>query len=205
MFSALRRRLHVSPTAVIATLALVFALTGGAYAASGRVLITSTKQIKPSVLEATDRQSRSRRPRWCGGRCRSRRSRRSGRSGRCARAQRRTGRARGEWHQRKRRERWYDRLHLDPPGRQDRAGHLGRHGTHHQPRVVLRRIHRRPDLPQHPPAAAVPATLVAPGTPEGSDPKDAPERSNTRGPNRVISASSRVLKRTWMRPAAEPA
>jgi hypothetical protein len=34
---------------VIATLAMVFAMTGGAYAAS-KILITSTKQIKPSVL-----------------------------------------------------------------------------------------------------------------------------------------------------------
>jgi hypothetical protein len=36
---------------VIATLALVFAMTGGAYAAK-RYLITSTKQISPSVLKA---------------------------------------------------------------------------------------------------------------------------------------------------------
>lgn len=49
MFSAIRRRLHVSPATVIASLALVFAMAGGAYAA-GRYVITSTKQIKPSVL-----------------------------------------------------------------------------------------------------------------------------------------------------------
>jgi hypothetical protein len=34
---------------IAATLALVFAMSGGAYAAS-RVLITSTKQISPKVL-----------------------------------------------------------------------------------------------------------------------------------------------------------
>jgi hypothetical protein len=51
MFSALRNRLHVSPTTVIATLALVFAMTGGAYAAK-KYLITSTKQISPSVLKS---------------------------------------------------------------------------------------------------------------------------------------------------------
>jgi hypothetical protein len=50
MFSALRKRLRVSPTTVIATLALVFAMTGGAYAAK-KYLITSTKQISPSVLK----------------------------------------------------------------------------------------------------------------------------------------------------------
>jgi hypothetical protein len=51
MFSAMRRRLHLSPATVIAGLALVFAMTGGAYAAK-KYLITSTKQISPSVLKA---------------------------------------------------------------------------------------------------------------------------------------------------------
>jgi hypothetical protein len=51
MFSALRKRFHVTPATVIATLALVFAMTGGAYAAS-KYLITSTKQISPKVLKA---------------------------------------------------------------------------------------------------------------------------------------------------------
>jgi hypothetical protein len=48
MLSATRKR--VTYANVAATLALLFAMTGGAYAAS-RVLITSTKQIKPSVLK----------------------------------------------------------------------------------------------------------------------------------------------------------
>jgi hypothetical protein len=47
----LRKRIHVSPATAIATLALVFAMTGGAYAA-GKYLITSTKQISPKVLKA---------------------------------------------------------------------------------------------------------------------------------------------------------
>ena len=47
MFSSLRRR--ITPSTVIATVALLFAMSGGAYAA-GKYLITSTKQIKPSVL-----------------------------------------------------------------------------------------------------------------------------------------------------------
>ena len=51
MFSAIRRRIHFSPATVIATLALVFAMTGGAYAAS-KFLITSTKQISPKVLKS---------------------------------------------------------------------------------------------------------------------------------------------------------
>ena len=50
MFSAIRRRMHLSPATVIAGLALVFAMTGGAYAAK-KYLITSTKQISPSVLK----------------------------------------------------------------------------------------------------------------------------------------------------------
>jgi hypothetical protein len=47
----LRRRIHVSPATAIATIALVFAMTGGAYAAK-HYLITSTKQISPKVLKA---------------------------------------------------------------------------------------------------------------------------------------------------------
>jgi hypothetical protein len=43
--------LRVSPATVIAGLALVFAMTGGAYAAK-KYLITSTKQISPSVLKS---------------------------------------------------------------------------------------------------------------------------------------------------------
>ena len=51
MFSALRKRMRFSPATVIAGLALVFAMTGGAYAAK-KYLITSTKQISPSVLKS---------------------------------------------------------------------------------------------------------------------------------------------------------
>lgn len=51
MFSAIRSRMHLSPTAAVATLALVFAMSGGAYAAS-RYVITSTKQISPKVLKS---------------------------------------------------------------------------------------------------------------------------------------------------------
>jgi hypothetical protein len=51
MFSALRKRMHLNPATAIATLALVFAMTGGAYAAS-KYLITSTKQISPKVLKS---------------------------------------------------------------------------------------------------------------------------------------------------------
>lgn len=45
------RRFRPTPSAVIATLALLFAMGGGAYAAK-KYLITSTKQISPSVLKA---------------------------------------------------------------------------------------------------------------------------------------------------------
>ncbi len=48
MFSVMRKRLTYANVAM--TLALVFAMSGGAYAAS-KILITSTKQIKPSVLK----------------------------------------------------------------------------------------------------------------------------------------------------------
>jgi hypothetical protein len=47
MFTRLRPRFTYANVTV--TLALVFAMTGGAYAAS-KFIITSTKQIKPSVL-----------------------------------------------------------------------------------------------------------------------------------------------------------
>ena len=49
MLKALRKRMTYANIAL--TLALVFAMTGGAYAAK-KYLITSTKQISPSVLKA---------------------------------------------------------------------------------------------------------------------------------------------------------
>jgi hypothetical protein len=49
MFSAIRR--HLSYANVVATLALVFAMSGGALAAK-HYLINSTKQINPRVLKA---------------------------------------------------------------------------------------------------------------------------------------------------------
>jgi hypothetical protein len=49
MLKAIRRRCNA--TGVVAVLALVLAMSGGAFAA-GRYLITSTKQIKPSVLKS---------------------------------------------------------------------------------------------------------------------------------------------------------
>ena len=49
MFSAIRKRFTYANVAM--TLALVFAMTGGAYAAK-HYLITSTKQISPKVLKA---------------------------------------------------------------------------------------------------------------------------------------------------------
>lgn len=49
MFQVIRRR--VNATSLVAVLALVFAMGGGAYAAS-RYVITSTKQISPKVLKA---------------------------------------------------------------------------------------------------------------------------------------------------------
>ena len=47
MLSAIRHR--ITPATVLATVALIFAMSGGAYAAS-HFLITKTSQIKPSVL-----------------------------------------------------------------------------------------------------------------------------------------------------------
>jgi hypothetical protein len=49
MFSRIRRR--IAHPNVVVTLALVLAMSGGAYAAS-RYIITSTKQISPKVLKA---------------------------------------------------------------------------------------------------------------------------------------------------------
>jgi hypothetical protein len=49
MFHTIRTRINA--TTVVAVLALVFAMTGGAYAAK-KYLITSTKQISPSVLKS---------------------------------------------------------------------------------------------------------------------------------------------------------
>jgi hypothetical protein len=51
MFQKLRKRIQITPATIIASLALVFAMTGGAYAA-GRYVITSTKQISPKVLKS---------------------------------------------------------------------------------------------------------------------------------------------------------
>jgi len=46
-----RLRSHITPSTIIATFALLFAMSGGAYAAS-HYLITSTKQISPKVLKS---------------------------------------------------------------------------------------------------------------------------------------------------------
>jgi hypothetical protein len=54
MFKGIReqiRRRHNATTGVMAVVALVFAMSGGAYAAN-KYLITSTKQISPKVLKA---------------------------------------------------------------------------------------------------------------------------------------------------------
>jgi hypothetical protein len=44
-----RFKRHVTPSMVLGVVALVFAMTGGAYAV-GKYVITSKKQMKPSVL-----------------------------------------------------------------------------------------------------------------------------------------------------------
>lgn len=49
MLHAIRR--HLNATSIVAVIALIFAMTGGAYAAK-KYLITSTKQISPKVLTA---------------------------------------------------------------------------------------------------------------------------------------------------------
>jgi len=48
MLQAMRR--HINATTIVAVIALVFAMTGGAYAAK-KFLVTSTKQISPRVLK----------------------------------------------------------------------------------------------------------------------------------------------------------
>ncbi len=76
MFQQLRK--HLGYANVTATLALFFAMSGGALAAS-HYLITSTRQIKPSVLsslkgevrrhrgDGRERDHRRHRPRWPAG------------------------------------------------------------------------------------------------------------------------------------------
>jgi len=59
MFTRLRS--HLTPPTVLAALALVFALTGGAFAA-GRYLITSKSQISPKVLAQLQSRSGARGP-----------------------------------------------------------------------------------------------------------------------------------------------
>jgi hypothetical protein len=54
MFQRLRK--HLTPSTFIAFIALAFAMTGGAYAAS-RYVITSTKQISPKVLKSLQGKS----------------------------------------------------------------------------------------------------------------------------------------------------
>ncbi len=54
MFHAIRTRINA--TTIVAIVALVFAMTGGAYAAK-KYLITSTKQISPSVLKSLQGKS----------------------------------------------------------------------------------------------------------------------------------------------------
>ena len=49
MFKGMRR--HINATSVVAVMALVLAMSGGAWAAK-RYLITSTNQISPKVLSA---------------------------------------------------------------------------------------------------------------------------------------------------------
>lgn len=51
IFSSIRRRMRLSPAGVIAVGALVLALAGSAWAAK-KYVITSTSQIKPSVLKS---------------------------------------------------------------------------------------------------------------------------------------------------------
>ena len=87
MFGGIRKR--VSYTNVVLTLILVFAMSGGAYAA-GRYLITSTKQISPKVLKALAGKSGATGPAGAAG---------AGRSSRTHRLERRIRR----WTSRKRR------------------------------------------------------------------------------------------------------
>jgi collagen triple helix repeat protein len=59
-------RKHFNATTILAILALVFAMTGGAFAAS-KYLITSTKQIKPNVLKQLQGKAGARGPQGSAG------------------------------------------------------------------------------------------------------------------------------------------
>jgi hypothetical protein len=118
MFSAIRKR--VTYTNVAMTVALVFAMSGGAYAA-GKYLIVSTKQISPKVLKSlvgkTGKAGANGAP-GAAGPARAAgagRRQRGNRRDRAAGAEGRTGRAGDERHH---------RVHQDTSRRSDGDGHV---------------------------------------------------------------------------------